>query len=81
MSVWHAWGDYRHTLPDRIGNAKLLRIDDPGAKADAQRSGFDLEQRARNGFSSWAASFNCDEDAQQERYFADSPIVRGWRKR
>ncbi|MGH7736273.1 MAG: hypothetical protein ACREMP_00125 [Candidatus Tyrphobacter sp.] len=78
MTRWHVWGDFVHTLPDRIGEATLAARDDPSARASANASGFDFERRLHNGFEPWAAVFESATEADSP--FADSPIVRGWRR-
>lgn len=79
MKTWHVWGDYVHTLPDRIGAAKLADRNDAAAKRTADACGFDFERRTRNGFEPWAATFVTDADGEQEDAFAAYPTVRGWK--
>ena len=79
MSRWHVWGDFVHTLPDRIGEARLERRDDAAAKRTADAHGFDYATRLRNGFEPWAASFTGGGD-DQALAFAAYPIVRGWKR-
>ena len=80
MSIWHVWGDYYHTKPDRIGNARLLDGRDEAALKTAQAEGFDFEKRMRNGFEPWAAAYESDSDDGQDFAFAAYPIVKGWAK-
>jgi hypothetical protein len=80
MTTYHVWGDYVHTLPERIGNATLHKRDDDAAKRTARESGFDIERRTRNGFEPWAATFVSESDHGQEDAFAADPIVRGWKR-
>ncbi|HLI97347.1 MAG TPA: hypothetical protein VKT72_14860 [Candidatus Baltobacteraceae bacterium] len=78
MSTWHVWGDYVQTLPERIGNAKLVAGEDKAARQTAKARGFDFDYRLRNGFMPWAATFDSETDDDQEFAFASYPIVRGW---
>ncbi len=80
MSTWHVWGDYTHTIPERIGNARLTNKDDDAAKHTAQACGFDFARRTGNGFEPWAATFVSDTDDDQDFAFAAYPIVRGWKR-
>ena len=80
MATWHVWGDYVHTVPDRIGTAEMAGLGDAAARTSADASGFDLERRIRNGFESWAATFHSQEDDGVEFAFASYPTVRGWRR-
>ncbi len=80
MSTWHVWGDYVHTRPDRIGDAKVVAGNDKAAEKTAQASGFDLDKRIHNGFEPWAATYVSEEDDGQEFAFASYPIVKGWKK-
>ncbi len=81
MAVWHLWGDYLHTLPDRIGAASLVRGQEKAAQKTAEARGFAFTQRLRNGFEPWAAAFSADgDDSDVEFEFASYPIVRGWQK-
>ncbi|HZZ63962.1 MAG TPA: hypothetical protein VFE17_00560 [Candidatus Baltobacteraceae bacterium] len=79
MSTWHVWGDYIHTRPERIGEAKLTREDD-AARENANAGGFDFDLRVRRGFEPWAAVFTGEDDADQDAAFANCPIVRGWQR-
>jgi hypothetical protein len=76
---WHVWGDYVHTRPNRIGQARLVAGKDELARHTAAACGFDLERRTLNGFEPWAAVFESDGEPEQEFAFADYPTVRGWR--
>ena len=80
MSKWHVWGDYIHTRPERIGNARVVSGESGTAGKTAESAGFDIEKRTRNGFEPWAETFVSDDDEGQEFQFAAYPIVRGWRK-
>jgi hypothetical protein len=81
MATWHVWGDYVHTLPERIGGARLREAGGHGAAVKtAQAHGFDLERRLRNGFEPWAAVFESENDDGQEFAFANYPVVRGWQR-
>lgn len=82
MSRWHAWGDYVHTLDERIGDAKLARHGDDAAGRSAREAGFDVELRTHDGFEPWVAAFESDggDDDATAFGFAASPIVRGWRR-
>ncbi len=80
MSTWHIWGDYVHTMPERIGNADLVSGHEKAAKHTAESQGFDFEKRTRNGFEPWAAAYACDSDDGQEFAFASYPVVKGWKK-
>jgi hypothetical protein len=80
MTTWHVWGDYVHTLPDRIGKATLDSRDDDAAKRTAKESGFNIDRRIRNGFEPWAATFVSEVEDGQDDAFAAYPIVRGWKK-
>lgn len=81
MATWHVWGDYIHTVPDRIGEALLVRGEEKAAQKTAESRGFEFAQRLRNGFEPWAAAFAADgEDLDIEFEFASYPIVRGWQK-
>lgn len=80
MSMWHVWGDYLQTLPERIGNAKIVPGEDSAAEQTAKSHGFDFDYRLRNGFMPWAATFQSDKDDNQEFEFASYPIVRGWQR-
>lgn len=79
MATWHVWGDYVHTLPDRIGDASLVRGQEKAAQKTAEARGFDFTHRLRNGFEPWAAAFSAEgEESDVEFEFASYPIVRGW---
>ena len=81
MATWHVWGDYVHTLPDRIGDATVLRGDEKAAQKTADARGFDFQRRLHNGFEPWAAAFTSEgDDRDVEFEFASYPIVRGWQK-
>jgi hypothetical protein len=80
MSEWYVWGDYVHTMPERIGQA-VHREDAASAKRAAQAAGFDFERRMRNGFEPWAAVFDGPDGRDQESAFASYPTVRGWKRR
>ncbi|HEV3153352.1 MAG TPA: hypothetical protein VGZ02_06095 [Candidatus Baltobacteraceae bacterium] len=80
MSKWHVWGDYIHTIPQRIGAAQLTDRDDPAARRAADAKGFDIERRTRNGFEPWAATYSAEEDDGLEFAFASFPTVRGWER-
>jgi hypothetical protein len=79
MRTWHVWGDYCHTVPDRIGSARLVSAEH-SARNTAQANGFDFARRLRNGLEPWAAEFVCDDDDDIEFAFASYPTVRGWKK-
>ena len=80
MATWHVWGDFIHTVPERIGTAHR-QDGDAAARATAKDAGFDLDRRERNGFEPWAAVFAGNgDDESQEFAFAAYPIVRGWRR-
>jgi hypothetical protein len=79
--MWHVWGDYVHTVPDRIGDASLVRGQEKAAKKTAEARGFAFTHRLRNGFEPWAAAFAADGDERDVEFeFASYPIVRGWQK-
>lgn len=80
MTRWYVWGDYVHTLPDRIGVAVLDERDDASARRAADANGFEFERRLHNGFEPWAATFDADDDDAAQRDFAQYPIVRGWQR-
>ena len=82
MHAWHVWGDYVHTMPDRIGEAVLERGTDAAAKRSADAAGFEFDRRLRNGFEPWAATFSCENGdvSEVEFAFASYPVVRGWRR-
>ncbi len=80
MSMWHVWGDYVQTRPDRIGNAQVLAGEEKAAEQTAKSHGFDFDYRLRNGFMPWAATFRCENDDDQDFAFAAYPIVRGWER-
>lgn len=80
MSSWHVWGDYVHTLPDRIGNARIVARESAQARRTADKDGFDFERRLRNGFEPWAAEAAADDDRDVEFEFAAYPVVRGWKR-
>jgi len=80
MGSWHVWGDYVHTLPDRIGSATIVVRDSSRARRTADDSGFDFERRLRNGFEPWAAEAATDHDRDVEFEFAAYPVVRGWKR-
>lgn len=80
MARWHVWGDFRHTLPERIGDASLERPDDGAARRTADAQGFQFERRLQNGFEPWAALFVTEDDRDPEFDFAAYPIVRGWKR-
>lgn len=80
MGLWHVWGDYGQTRPDRIGNAQVVTGEDKAAEQTAKARGFDFDFRLRNGFMPWAATFRSERDDDQEFEFASYPIVRGWQK-
>lgn len=80
MSTWHVWGDYIHTVPERIGNARRVSGEEKAAEETAKARGFDFTYRLRNGFEPWAATFQSENDENQEFEFADYPIVRGWQR-
>lgn len=79
MRRWLIWGDFVHTLPDRIGEARLEHRDDASARKAADAAGF--ERRLHNGFQPWAATFVSESESEnasdQEFAFAAYPIVRG----
>jgi hypothetical protein len=79
MGKWHVWGDYVHTRPQSIGEAQLV-ADDRAAQRTAESCGFDLERRTRNGFEPWTATFESENDTDQDFAFASYPTVRGWRR-
>lgn len=81
MSTWYVWGDFVHTIPQQIGNARLQNRDDRSARKVADEHGFDLERRIRNGFESWAATYAAErDDGEIEFSFACFPTVRGWHR-
>ena len=80
MTKWYVWGDYVHTIPQRVGSATLVDCEDSGAKRAADAHGFDFERRMRNGFEPWAATFSSESDEDQEFSFASFPTVRGWQR-
>jgi hypothetical protein len=81
MAQWHVWGDYIHTLPERIGNAALVRGEEKAARKTAESRGFDFQHRLRNGFEPWAVAFSAEgNDRDVEFEFASYPIVRGWQR-
>lgn len=80
MTRWLVWGDYVHTLPDRIGAAVLQERDDAAARRAADANGFEFETRTRNGFEPWAAAFVSEDDDAAPRDFTQYPIVRGFER-
>ena len=80
MTTWHVWGDYIHTIPERIGDATRVPGHEEAAKRTAQARGFDFDYRSRNGFEPWAAVFVCqNSDAgAQAHAFASGGTVKGW---
>jgi hypothetical protein len=79
VAIWHVWGDYIHTLPDRIGEASIVRGEEKAARKTAESRGFAFLHRLRNGFEPWAAAFAADADERDVEFeFASYPIVRGW---
>jgi hypothetical protein len=81
VSAWHVWGDFCHTMPQRIGSATLVAPDSGAARKSAEANGFDFKRRLRNGFEPWAAEFSSDDDRDVEFAFAAYPTVRGWKRR
>ena len=81
MIQWYVWGDYVHTIPERIGNARRLSVGDRGAEQCARKNGFDIEHRTRIGFEPWVAVFESEDDRDQAFAFAASGTVRGWERR
>ncbi len=79
MSMWHVWGDYVHTRPDLIGEARVIEGEQKAAEQTAKRNGFDFDRRVRNGFEPWAAAYSAENAGDQEFAFASHPIVRGFR--
>lgn len=80
MSTWHVWGDFIHTIPERIGEATRVTAHEHAAKKTAEAQGFDFDRRLRNGFEPWAAAFVSESDDGLEFQFASYPIVRGWQR-
>jgi hypothetical protein len=80
MALWHVWGDYVHTRPSEVGEARLVAGKDEAARRTAQRCGFDFERRVRNGFEPWTATFEGGDDGAQDFAFASYPTVRGWQR-
>jgi hypothetical protein len=80
MTRWYVWGDFVHTMPERIGSAALERRDDAAARRAADAAGFDFERRLHNGFEPWAARFASEDGENAEFAFAAYPTVRGYRK-
>lgn len=81
MAIWHVWGDYVHTVPDRIGKASRVHGEEKAAQKTAEARGFGFKHRLRNGFEPWAAAFAADGDERDVEFeFASYPIVRGWQK-
>ena len=80
MQSWHVWGDYIHTRPEKIGEARMVAGHDAAARKTAESAGFDIDRRTRNGFESWTATFEAENDDGQEFEFSQAPTVRGWRR-
>lgn len=80
MSIWHVWGDYVHTKPDRIGDARLVGQDRGRPRKTAEANGFDFTRRLHNGFEPWAAEFASEDDRGIEFALASYPTVRGWKR-
>ena len=80
MSLWHVWGDYVHTKPERIAQATIVTRDRIGPRKTAEANGFDFRRRLHNGFEPWAAAFASEDDDGLEFAFASYPTVRGWKK-
>jgi len=80
MSTWHVWGDYVHTIPETIGEARRESVDSAPAKRTAVDCGFDFDGHTRNGFEPWAAVFSGGEGESQSFAFAAFGTVRGWRR-
>lgn len=80
MSTWHVWGDFIHTRPEQIGEARVVDGEDKAAERTAQTQGFDFDKRTRNGFEPWAAAYTAEKEDDQEFAFASYPIVRGFQK-
>jgi hypothetical protein len=78
MSRWHVWGDFVHTLPDTIGNARIVTGEGKAAQRTAESQGFNFDKRVRNGFEPWAEAYVSEDDSGQEFAFAAYPVVRGW---
>jgi hypothetical protein len=80
LSTWHVWGDYIHTVPERIGNARRVESDPEAASVTARSRGFDFDYRTRNGFEPWAATFESTSDDGVEFSLASCAIVHGWQR-
>jgi hypothetical protein len=81
VAFWYVWGDYVHTQPERIGNARRVEGHEKAARHAAESLGFDFTQRLRNGFEPWTAAFAAEESADgQDFQFASYPTVRGWKR-
>jgi hypothetical protein len=78
---WYVWGDYVHTRPERIGNARQVAGHEAAARRTAESLGFDFADRLRNGFEPWTAAFEADgTEENQDFEFASYPTVRGWKR-
>lgn len=81
VARWYVWGDYVHTKPERVGNARLIDGHEAAARSAAESAGFEFTERLRNGFEPWTAAFDSDgDDADQDFAFASYPTVRGWKR-
>lgn len=82
MVTWHVWGDFIHTVPQRIGTATLVAGDEQLARTTAEASGFDFDYRSRNGFEPWSAVFTGEDDTDEQAFaFRSENTVRGFRRR
>jgi hypothetical protein len=81
VALWYVWGDYVHTKPERIGNARHVAGHDAAARRAAESDGFDFAGRLRNGFEPWTAAFESEDSGNgQDFEFASYPTVRGWKR-
>lgn len=81
MGLWYVWGDYVHTKPERIGNARQVEGHEAAARRAAESLGFDFAERLRNGFEPWTAAFASEAaESDQDFEFASYPTVRGWKR-
>jgi hypothetical protein len=80
MAQWYVWGDFVHTIPEEIGNARRVSVGDARACAAAKQNGFDMQRRTAIGFEPWAAVFDGGEGPDQQFAFAASGTVRGWER-
>jgi hypothetical protein len=81
VNRWYVWGDYIHTKPERIGNARQIDGHETAARRAAESLGFDYADRLRNGFEPWTAAFELEgPEEDQDFEFASYPTVRGWKR-